>query len=139
MADKHQVHFMSESQPTPPKPGAIAWHDLTVPNAVEVRDFYAAVVGWKSQAVPMDGYDDFAMIPTGGQDAVSGICHARGTNADLPAQWLMYVIVENVEASVSACLSRGGAVVSGPRSVGGGQFAVIRDPAGAVFAVYQPG
>ena len=130
---------MSESQPTPPKPGTIAWHDLTVPNAVEVRDFYAAVAGWKWQPVAMDAYEDFAMIPAGGEDAVSGICHARGTNTDLPAQWLMYVIVDNVGASVAACLSRGGSVVSGPRSLGSAEFAVIRDPAGAVFAVYQPG
>jgi predicted enzyme related to lactoylglutathione lyase len=31
----------------PPAPGAIAWCDLTVPDARKVRDFYAAVAGWK--------------------------------------------------------------------------------------------
>jgi len=38
--------------------GAIAWIDLTVPDAESLRDFYAAVAGWTPSAVAMDGYDD---------------------------------------------------------------------------------
>ena len=30
-----------------PKPGTITWADLTVANVPKVRDFYAAVAGWK--------------------------------------------------------------------------------------------
>lgn len=124
------------SSPTP-KPGTIAWHDLTVANADQVRDFYQAVVGWKSDPVKMGDYSDYSMIaPTG--EAVSGVCHARGMNADLPAQWLMYVIVEDVAASAKKCVELGGKVITGPRDVGGSQFAVIQDPAGAVCAIYQP-
>ena len=37
---------MSESQQ---QPGTIGWRDLTVPDAAKVRDFYQAVVGWKSE------------------------------------------------------------------------------------------
>ena len=34
--------------------GAITWTDLTVGNAVEIRDFYSRVVGWKHSAVEME-------------------------------------------------------------------------------------
>ncbi|MBZ5553780.1 MAG: hypothetical protein LAO21_13740 [Acidobacteriia bacterium] len=34
-----------------PQPGTIAWVDLTVPHATKVQDFYAAVTGWKPEAV----------------------------------------------------------------------------------------
>lgn len=119
------------------KPGTIAWHDLTVPNAEQVRDFYQAVVGWKPDPVKMGDYNDYSMItPTG--EAVSGVCHARGMNANIPAQWLMYVIVEDVEASARKCVELGGKVITGPRELGGSTFAVIQDPAGAVCAIYQP-
>ena len=121
------------------KLGSIAWTDLTVPNAVEVRDFYSAVVGWSFEALSMGDYDDFVMMPSGSNDGVAGICHARGSNSDLPPVWLIYVTVENLDASLAAVTSGGGEVVSGPRAVGNDSMAVIRDPAGAHLALYQTG
>jgi predicted enzyme related to lactoylglutathione lyase len=38
---------------TVPAVGRIAWIDLTVPDAVGVRDFYRHVVGWGSAEVGM--------------------------------------------------------------------------------------
>jgi hypothetical protein len=43
-------------------PGAIAWVDLTVPDAEAIRDFYSQVVAWKSEGVDMGGYKDFNML-----------------------------------------------------------------------------
>ena len=120
-----------------PDIGAIGWQDLTVPDAGRVRDFYSAVVGWRAQPVDMGGYADFNMIAPASGRTVAGICHARGANADLPAQWLLYLVVADLDASLAACRERGGAVVTGPRTLGGARFAVIRDPAGAVAALYQ--
>jgi len=122
---------------TTPTPGTIGWHDLAVPNAEAVRDFYAAVVGWTHQPIEMGGYCDFVMLSPGTGDAAGGICHARGKNADLPAQWLMYIIVEDLEAALDRVGEAGGEVLIQPRPAGGGRFAVIRDPAGAVCGLYQ--
>lgn len=120
-----------------PIPGSIGWHDLTVPDAESVRDFYRSVVGWQPSPVEMGGYSDFSMLDSAG-NGVSGICHARGINADLPAQWLIYIIVEDLDASVTACQESGGKVLHGPRESHGAKLAVIEDPAGAVCALYQP-
>ncbi len=125
------------SLPTP-RPGTIGWVDLTVPDAAAVRDFYGAVAGWSSMDVEMGGYQDYAMLPAGGDAPAAGICHARGVNAGIPAQWLVYITVEDLDASVRACEERGGAVVHGPRNLGShGRMVVIRDPAGAVCALHQ--
>ncbi len=118
-------------------PGTIGWQDLTVPDAEKVRDFYAMVAGWRAEPVEMGGYSDFSMIPPGGKEAVAGICHARGPNADMPPQWLIYIIVEDVDKAAEVCKSNGGSIVSGPKFLGGGKVCVIRDPAGAVCALYQ--
>jgi predicted enzyme related to lactoylglutathione lyase len=128
---------MSESNR--PKPGTITWHDLTVKDAAGVRDFYSAVVGWKHEAVAMDGCEDFAMIAPSTGEQVAGICHAVGVNKDLPPQWLMYVIVADIEASARKCTQLGGAVLLAPRPLMDGRFCVIRDPAGAACALYQTG
>ncbi len=124
-------------QTSSPLPGTIGWHDLTVPDAVAIRDFYSAVVGWQFEGVDMEGYQDFAMAAPSGGGPVAGICHARGSNASIPPQWLMYIHVADLEASLAECGQRGGAVLAGPTDLGGGRFAVIRDPAGAVAALFQ--
>jgi hypothetical protein len=119
-----------------PRPGTITWQDLTVRDAAGLRDFYAAVVGWTSEPVRMGDYADFTMNADG--EAIAGVCHARGGNADLPAQWLIYITVEDLDHSIEECLRLGGSVIAPPRGLSGGRFCVIRDPAGAVCALYQP-
>ena len=120
-----------------PKPGTIGWIDLTIEDADGVRDFYKAVAGWESSAVEMGDYNDYCMLPPG-QSPVAGICHARGANAGVPASWLIYITVEDLAASIEACESNGGAVLRGPREIGEAKMGVIKDPAGAACALYQP-
>lgn len=119
-------------------PGTMPWRDLTVDDAVGLRDFYAAVVGWTWRGESMGDYEDYSMIPPGGTDPVAGICHRRGQNAAIPAQWLVYIIVPDLEAALVEVRARGGQVLEGPREMGAARFACIQDPAGAVCALYQP-
>lgn len=118
--------------------GTVGWRDLTVENAEAVRDFYRDVVGWKSEPVDMGDYSDFNMVAPATGEAVAGICHARGSNADLPPQWLLYIVVEDVDRSASKCEALGGEVVAPVRALAGGRFCVILDPAGATCALFEP-
>jgi uncharacterized protein len=118
-----------------PQIGKIEWCDLTVDIAEDVRDFYCDVIGWNYQGVSMGDYEDFSIqLPEDGQ-SIAGVCHARGPNKNLPAQWLMYVRVEDVNKSAKQCVASGGQVIEGPRSMGKSNFCVIKDPAGAVLAL----
>ncbi len=117
------------------KLGRVEWLDLTVDDASRVRDFYKSVVGWNSEDVDMGSYADFAMTLPGSNTTVAGVCHARGSNANLPPQWLVYVRVESVEDSAAACEKQGGKIVDGPRRMAGSNFCVIQDPAGACMAL----
>ncbi len=123
-----------------PSPGTIAWVDLTVADAEGVRDFDRDVVGWSATDVDMGGYPDFCMHPAPDAPPVAGVCHARGINAGLPPAWLVYLRVADLDASLAACVGRGGTVLLGPRGMGdAGRYAVIRDPAGAAVALVGPG
>lgn len=121
-----------------PKPplGTIAWRDLTVPDAARIRDFYSAVVGWHHEPQSMGDYDDYCMQRPDNGETVAGICHARGSNAKLPPQWLIYITVEDADASAEKAEANGGSIIDGPRDMGGGRFCVIKDPAGAVCALF---
>ena len=115
--------------------GRVEWIDLTVDDASRLKDFYCAVVGWSSTEVEMGSYSDFNINLPGTQDTIAGVCHARGSNANLPSQWLIYVRVESVKASAAKCEKLGGKILDGPRRMGGSDFCVIEDPAGAVLAL----
>lgn len=120
------------------KTGKVIWFDLTVPDAANVRDFYEQVVGWKPDAVPVDDYHDYNMLTDDGVPAV-GICHKRGSNAALPSQWMIYITVDNLDASLAACEANGGKVVVPVREMGGSRMVVIEDPAGAVCTLFEQG
>jgi hypothetical protein len=122
--------------------GSIGWMDLTIADAPRGRDFYRDVVGWSVQDAGMRDmsgeYADYAMQAPGSGKAVAGVCHARGGNADLPPVWLIYITVENLEASLEKVRAGGGKVLGGPRSLGKqAVYAIIEDPAGAACALFQ--
>lgn len=118
--------------------GTIAHLDITVQNADEVRDFYAAVISWQPQPLDMGGYSDYIMLaPAGNWGA--GVCHARGVNADLPAVWMVYIAVDDLDASLRTCVERGETQLTDIKAGGGARYCVIQDPAGAVMALMQQG
>ena len=118
--------------------GKIGWIDMTVDDADGLRDFYKSVVGWETEAVSMGDYSDYSMTLPASGEGVSGICHARGGNAEMPGGWLIYITVADVEASAAACTANGGQILLAPKGLAGGRFCVIRDPSGATAALYQP-
>lgn len=118
--------------------GSMTWFDLTVPNAKQVSDFYSSVVGWQKSPVNMGDYDDFAMLTADTETAVSGVCHATGVNQDLPAQWLMYIKVADLNTSIAQVVKLGGSVLTPVKKLSDtSHYAVIKDPAGAVCAIYD--
>ncbi|MGE5233191.1 MAG: VOC family protein [Acidobacteriota bacterium] len=118
--------------------GTIAWMDLTVPDAPAVRDFYRDVVGFDVAPVAMGSYEDYCLNLAGSEQAVAGVCHARGVNANLPPVWLPYFVVADLDLSLRRCTAGGGTVLAGPRGMGKSRYAVVRDPAGACCALFQP-
>ncbi len=118
--------------------GKIGWIDMTVDNATLLRDFYEKVVGWRVEDTSMGDYSDYTMLSPSDGDAIAGVCHARGSNADLPGGWLIYITVADVDSSAAACLENGGKILVPPRGLAGGTFCVIEDPSGATAALYQP-
>lgn len=121
------------------KIGEMAWIDLTVENASDVKDFYQKVIGWEVEEMPMGDHSDYAMkIPDTGE-AVSGICHSQGVNADMPAAWLPYFLVSDITDSIESVITLGGELLTRVKEAGKDKYVVVKDPAGAVCALYQKG
>jgi len=58
--------------------------------------------------------------------------------AEMPSNWLPYFQVTSVDESIATVNANGGQVHFGPMDIPGtGRFAVIADPQGAAFALFQ--
>ena len=113
----------------------MVWADLTVENSTELKDFYKEVIGWEVKNVAMkDGeeeYNDYAMMSSP-ENAAGGVCTKRGMNKGIPSQWIMYISVENVAESLQKALE---SIHEIKNKEGNLQFAIVEDPAGAVFGL----
>ncbi len=131
---------MTEQDSSTEQPvGQAAWLDLTVDDAVSVRDFYASVVGFETSTVDMGDWQDFCLHPPNDDTPVAGVCHKRGGNKDQPGGWMPYFTVADLKASLAEVTARGGRQVTTVRNAGNDQFCVIADPSGAMCALYQKG
>ena len=84
----------------------------------------------------MGDYIDYVMHTQSAGDEVAGICHKRGDNSHLPAQWMIYITVPDVDASAALCAQSGGKVLHGPiNSADGSRWYVIPNPAAAIFTL----
>jgi len=118
-----------------PKAGEFSWHELATTDGRKAWEFYSAVFGWqKTSEMDMGSAGVYQMFGTGGPP-LGGV---YTKDASLPApRWLSYVHVANVDKAIPRITGGGGAIVSGPMDVPGGDRIVqFRDPQGAVFALH---
>lgn len=119
--------------------GTINWRDLTTNQADKLKEFYQEMAGWLAEEMPMkdghDEYNDYIMKDVNG-NPIAGICHSRGVNEGIPPQWIMYISVENIQDGVEKAEKLGGKLLKEHKAKDGSLvYAIIEDPAGAVFAL----
>lgn len=114
------------------------WCDITTDDADTLADFYVDVMGWKKESFDMGGYNDFVMMKPDGS-AAGGICHKKGNNSAMPAGWIPYFTVQDIENALASALKKGGEKVGDVRHMGNAKYCVIKDPTGAYCALYEDG
>ncbi|HJR69559.1 MAG TPA: VOC family protein, partial [Gammaproteobacteria bacterium] len=110
--------------------GRFVWHELWTPNLAGAHEFYADVVGWRSQAWDNDPSYSVFVGPNG---PLGGAMQKR---AGTP-QWLPYVGVTDVDAAAAAVTRLGGRTQTLPTDLpNGGRHAVLVDLQGAPFGIH---
>lgn len=116
--------------------GAFCWNELNTRDPETAAAFYSAVFGWKGKTSEgMQGYTELQL----GERTIAGMIDiTERVPAEIPAHWLVYFGVENCDAAVSKVQELGGSVMVGPMDIPDvGRFAVVGDPQGAFFAVFE--
>jgi predicted enzyme related to lactoylglutathione lyase len=120
-------------------PRSFVWYELVTPDAEGASRFYADVVGWRAEPVAMPGAT--YTIMSAGPHRAAGIMalpEEMRAGGGRPG-WIGYVGVADADAAAEALVAAGGAVHRPPDDIPGtGRFAVVADPQGAVFTLFQP-
>lgn len=118
-------------------PGTFCWAELRTIDAPEAKRFYTALFGWEAVDTKSDPDAIYTMLRIGGMD-VAALCGPDQTRA-IPPHWLSHVSVESVDTTADKAVTLGGQVVKTPFDVSSaGRKAVVMDPTGAVFGLWQP-
>ena len=124
------------SDPVTP-PGHFGWNELYTPDAEAARAFYSGVFGWSVDEMEMGEGATYHMFKQG--DAmVGGMLELNDQMPGAQPGWMGYINVADLEETMGKVTECGGTVVMGPHQVGEmGKMAVILDPGGAVFSLWQ--
>lgn len=115
------------------EPGAFTWSELSSSDVAKSKAFYSAVFGWS-----WGGGDDYAEAQVSGRTIGGLMPRPAGMPADVPDNWLVYFGAADVDADVKKAADLGASVVVGPTDIPHtGRFAVLTDPQGAAFALFQ--
>lgn len=117
------------------EPGTPSWVDHASGDPARAAEFYGALFGWECvDAMPPEAPGQYFMCRLRDRDvAAVGSQQAGG-----PPVWSTYVAVEDADAAAQRASAAGGTVLAEPFDVfEAGRMAVVRDPGGAVFALWQ--
>jgi predicted enzyme related to lactoylglutathione lyase len=117
-------------------PGTPTWVDLSTPDVDAGRAFYQTLFGWTTDEPAPPEYGGYAMFRKDGKlVAGSGPVMEGGHPA-----WTTYVRTADAAATAAKVREAGGEVVVEPMQVmTAGSMAILKDPTGAYFGVWQNG
>jgi uncharacterized protein len=121
------------------EPNAMAWNELNTRDPEAAKSFYGDVFDWSFEDKEFEGAGAYTAI-TMGDETVGGVIDITDrVPAEVPAHWLVYFAVEDIDATIAQASESEGEVLFGPADVAEvGRLAVLKDPFGAVFALIQP-
>ena len=116
--------------------GTFCWIELGTSDPVAARTFYTGLFGWTVNENPMGEMGTYSIFQKDGKDAAAMY---RNDQPGVPPNWMSYVAVASADAIVEKAKSLGGTVVNGPFDVYDmGRMAVLSDPQGAMFSIWEP-
>ena len=108
--------------------------ELNTDDIQHARAFYEQVLGWSFDDVPIGG-ETYTQINT--PTAPGGGIQLKA-DEELPAHWMPYVAVDSVADTVARARDAGARILVDTSDVEGhSPVAVIGDPAGAIFGIWE--
>ena len=121
-----------------PQHGSFVWNELNSPDPAAAKAFYTRLMGWSFAPFPM-AEGEYWLIKKGDKE-IGGLFPLAGPDfKDMPAHWMTYIAVDDVDARTGEAQAAGGTIVRPPFDVPGvGRIAIVRDAEGAYMGWITP-
>lgn len=121
-------------------PGTFCWVELGTTDSASAKKFYSGLFGWTTDDRPVGPGMVYTMLNLDGKGA--GALYQMEPEKiaqDIPPHWLSYVLVKSADESAAKAKELGATLLATPFDVMTvGRMAIIQDPTGAVFALWEP-
>jgi uncharacterized protein len=121
-------------------PGSFSWPELATTDQKAGVTFYRGLFGWDVNEQPIGPDEIYSMFQLRGKPvAAAYTMRAEEKQSGAPPHWNNYVTVVSADESVKKAQALGAKVFAPPFDVMDvGRMAVLQDPTGAVFQVWEP-
>lgn len=123
-------------------PGCLTWNELSTNDTGAAEEFYSGLFGWQFEPIDTGDAPPYWVIRHDGaaEDRNGGMRELAPEQLDagIPPHWMPYFTAESADATVERTTELGGALHAGPfEFVPGARIAVVGDPQGAIFAIFE--
>jgi len=120
-------------------PGEFCWMELATSDQNGAKKFYEALFGWTPNDMPMGPDSAYTIFRLQDRDCAAGYTLMEDERAlNIPSHWNLYIAVENADAAAAKAGSLGAKIVMPAFDVfTAGRMAVLQDPTGAYFVVWE--
>ena len=117
--------------------GTFCWNELVTRDVAGARKFYTELLGWKAVDSDMPGMD-YTVFKAGEKDVGGMLNMPKEIPDGVPAHWMAYITVDDVDALADKVTELGGQLMHGPQDVPNvGRFCIIQDPTGGVVSLMK--
>jgi predicted enzyme related to lactoylglutathione lyase len=121
-------------------PGAFCWAELSTSDQFAAKTFYSSLFSWTPDDMPLGPGDFYTIFKLDGRSSAAAYTiHPEEKAMGMPPHWNVYVATADADAAAHRAVLLGGKALSPAFDVfEAGRMAVLQDPTGAVFQVWQP-
>ena len=121
-------------------PGSFCWIELATTDQPAAKTFYQSLFGWTPNDMPMGPSEVYTIFRLEDRDAAAAYTlRPEQRSQGVPPHWMLYITVKSADDSAKRAVELGGTVLAASFDVmDAGRMAVLRDPTGAVFCVWEP-
>jgi predicted enzyme related to lactoylglutathione lyase len=121
-------------------PGTFSWVELATIDQKAGVAFYRALLGWDVKEQPIGPTEVYSMFTMRGKEVGAAYTmRSDERQTGVPPHWNLYITAANVGEAAKRAEGLGARVLAAPFDVmDAGRMAVLQDPTGAVFQLWQP-